>query len=182
MRKRRVCRSQERRKPRLRLTLLAALGLFSVVAQAASGFHFTPPRGWTEGASFLRMRTWTEAGPAQPAIIISEDESAPGAVPETEDRVLVQHIAEASRVPNLVAGISQWQVERVERTRVGKAFKVVLVGTYMDAHHQRVHFEEWKFYGPSGFSQISYRETSSRALRTRAQVASILERYQPFGT
>lgn len=168
---------------------LAALSLV-VVSQTrlsanqppAAGSLYSPPAGWTEDERYQRVRTWKGEDSRREMLSVIEDDSMKAEVPNPSDQKFISVIESASFIPNSIAGIKEWKVEKLERTKLADGHKIVLFGSYLNSKGEKIRFEEWKYFLKDGYGQINYSELAGPKARDREQVAEILKRYHPFGT
>lgn len=153
----------------------------SSAGPAPTAYQFGPPVGWIPDEDQEMTKSWVGDPEQKQLIILTEDTSIKGEVPQKNDAEFIDMVKTASEIPNWIARISDWKIEKLERTAVTGGQRLTLTGTYLTPRHELVRFEEWKYYLKDGFAQISYRELAGSKARTREQVAEILRRYRPFG-
>jgi hypothetical protein len=147
-----------------------------------AGEKFSPPAPWVESDGYGWTKTWKGEEDRKAFISVIEDDSMKGEIPNPSDQKFIEVIKSASSVPHFMAGIKNWNVEKLERTQLPEGHKLVLIGTYLNSKGEQVRFEEWKYFLKDGYGQINYSELAGPKARDRAQVAELLKRYRPFGT
>jgi hypothetical protein len=162
----------------------ARLSAFTPLSQEAFAAEalFTAPAGWTQSQTFGSVRSWKGEADRKAYVSAMEDDSIKGDVPTSDDKEFIEVTKSASEIPNQFAGIKDWKVEKLERTKLPHGHKIVLIGTYQSAKGELIRFEEWKYFLKDGYGQINYSELAGPKARDRAQVAEILKRYHPFGS
>lgn len=164
----------------LGLVVASQTRLFISAAEADALFN--APNGWTQADSFGSIRNWKGESDRKAYISTIEDDSIKALVPDSDDKTFIEEIKAGSEIPNKIAGIKQWKVEKLERSQLSNGNRIVLVGTYISAKGELIRFEEWKYFLKDGYGQINYSELAGPKARDRSQVAEILKRYHPFGS
>jgi hypothetical protein len=147
----------------------------------AAGSLFSAPSGWNGGENYDGIRTWRGDASRHEILSVIEDASMKGEVPNPSDQKFIDVIKSASFIPNMIAGIKDWKVEKLERVKLSEGHKIILTGTYLSSKGEKIRFEEWKYFLKDGYGQINYSELAGPKAKDRAQVAEILKRYHPFG-
>jgi len=167
------------------VTILAASTFVGVRAFGTeTPAHFSPPSGWTQVGSFLNLPTFEGPSSHKEMVSIIEDPSMKNQTPSWDDSTLIDDMEKGSEVPRTLAGITQWKVDHVSREALSSGQRVAVTGSYLNVVKKRVYFEEWEYFLPEGYGQITYTQLMDSSAPTadeENQIHDVMKRYRPFG-
>lgn len=160
----------------------AAAFLSPALLHAEDGYRFDPPKGWSMAEDTSTMKTWKGDSAKKQLISVAEDSDMKLIKEPPSDSRLIELFKQGAEIPNELAKITGYEIEKVEREKLPKdVWKIVVFGHFTDAAGTQIRFEEWKYFSKNGYGMIQYSEASFKSL-DRDEVSRILKRYQPFGS
>jgi hypothetical protein len=176
---------------------IAALSLVSILTVTVSAVRsrtaqgtipsqgaasYIAPQGFEEQSPLPGTRVWKGNDSAGATIVLLEKQMSNVEMPPENDQEYKERLNSTQQLPRLLAGIKNFKVDTIERTKLPGGVKVVLMGTYTNSNNDTIRFEKWEYFLNTGYSQIAYSARESEQFPSRENVSNLLKGYIPSGT
>jgi hypothetical protein len=170
------------------LTSIVAVGVSLSRSQPALGnlpsqgsVAFQVPTGFTEQEPVPGGRVWKGPTPLDATIVILEKQMEKVELPPADDQEYKDRLSKIHPL-RLLAGISNYKIDTLERAQTPTGLKVSFTGSYTNLKKETIRFEKWEYYLKTGYAQIGYSARDSKEFPNREQIAQLLKGFTPSGT
>jgi hypothetical protein len=149
------------------------------VAPHTGLLSFTAPKGFVEEGAFAQTRSWINNEGA--TLVAMEGYFGNSPTVPADDNDFKQDILDGQKPVHALLGISDFKIEKLERSPYRDGQRIILTGTYVNSSNETIRFEKWHYYFKSGYAQVAYSGPDSSKFPNREKIAAILKGFNPFG-